>query len=393
MGNLYELSLSTLPIELKLILELLKETDVEISNNRFKNIEIDWDQFLQHAYHHRLFPILYKKLNHAKKYWIPSSVIHQLKSSYEKNTFHMLFLFGEMETINQILQSNGIRSLFLKGPILAKDLYDEISNRTCGDLDLLIPFKDLKIVDHILTDLGYQKDEYIKSLLGDWKWRHHHFTYFHSKKGTKVEIHWRLNPSPSNEPTFEDLWNQRRMFILKDKPIHYLGEEDLFLFLVTHGARHGWSRLRWLMDIHMILNKELDWNKINRKIQILQVSKLVGQSLILSNSLFNTKIPIYVKGLTTKKQSKRLAQDAVFYLERMVNLHHEPVPIEVSKFHARHLFSLMSRRQKILHLLSILHPFYTDAEMLPLPKQLHFLYFPLRPFLLLWKRKNKHVLS
>lgn len=393
MRNLYELNLSTIPIELELILELLKETDVEISNNKFKNIEIDWDQFLQLTYHHRLFPILYKKLYRAKKHWIPSTVIHQLKSSYEKNTFHMLFLFGEIEALNQILQSNGIRSLFLKGPILAKDLYDDISSRTCGDLDLLIPFKDLEVVDQILMGLGYQKDEYIKSLLGDWKWRHHHFTYFHPEKGTKVEIHWRLNPSPSKEPTFEELWNNRRIFVLKDKPIHYLGEDDLFFFLVTHGARHGWSRLRWLLDIHMMLNIELNWNKIKQNIHIFQSEKIVGQSLILSYSLFNTKIPNHVKSLTTNRQSKQLAQDAVFYLERMVNLHHEPVSIEISRFHARHLFSLMSRQQKILHLLSILHPFYTDAEILPLPKQLHFLYFPLRPFLLLWKRKNKHVLS
>jgi hypothetical protein len=393
MRNLYELNLSTIPTELELILELLKETDVEIFNNKFKNIEIDWDQFLQLAYHHRLFPILYKKLNHAKKHWIPSTVIHQLKSSYEKNTFHMLFLFGEIEALNQILQSNGIRALFLKGPILAKDLYDEISNRTCGDLDLLIPFKDLDVVDHILIGLGYEKDEYIKSLLGDWKWRHHHFTYFHPEKGTKVEIHWRLNPSPSKEPTFEDLWSNRRIFVLKDKPIHYLGEEDLFFFLVTHGARHGWSRLRWLMDIHMMLNKKLNWNKIKQNIRNFQSEKIVGQSLILSYSLLNTKIPNHLKSLTIKRQSKQLAQDAIFYLERMVNLHHEPVSLEISRFHARHLFSLMSRQQKFLHLLSILHPFYTDAEILPLPKQLHFLYFPLRPFLLLWKRKKQHALS
>ena len=34
-----------------------------------------------------------------------------------------------------------------------------------------------------------------------------------------------------------------------------------FYFLITHGARHGWSRLRWLMDIDKMLNGKLDWDK------------------------------------------------------------------------------------------------------------------------------------
>lgn len=392
MRNLKGLNLSPLPIELKLLLDLLNNNLVD-TTNVYKNIDIDWNHFLQLAFHHRLYPILYKKLHKEKNQWIPSSVIQQLKNSYEKNTFRMLSLFAEMEELNQVLQSNGMSALFLKGPLLAKDLYEDLSSRTCGDLDVLIPFRDLQAVDNLLVQLGYKKDEYIKTLLGDWKWRHHHFTYFHKEKGTKVEIHWRLNPAPSKEPMFEDLWKRKRQFVLKDKPIHYLGEEDLFLFLVTHGARHGWSRLRWLMDIHKILDKELDWEGIKKNLHSFQSAKLAGQSLILSNSLFNTEIPNEVKDLTSKRQSIQLAQDAVFYLERMVSLHNEPVPIEISKFHARHLFSLMSIQQKVLHLLSILHPFYTDAEILPLPKKLHFLYFPLRPFLLLWKRKSKHVFS
>ena len=31
---------------------------------------------------------------------------------------------------------------------------------------------------------------------------------------------------------------------------------------MTHGARHGWSRLRWLLDIDKMLNGTLDWDKM-----------------------------------------------------------------------------------------------------------------------------------
>ena len=52
----------------------------------------------------------------------------------------------------------------------------------------------------------------------------------------------------------------------------------------------------------------------------------------------------------------------------MVNLHTDPVPEDVAKYHKRHLFSLMSNQQKIFFILSFLYPFPTDAETLPLPK-------------------------
>ena len=33
-----------------------------------------------------------------------------------------------------------------------------------------------------LLKLGYVKDDYIQTVLNDWKWRHHHVTYFHPEK-------------------------------------------------------------------------------------------------------------------------------------------------------------------------------------------------------------------
>ena len=37
--------------------------------------------------------------------------------------------------------------------------------------------------------------------------------------------------------------------MLSHQIYHYLGNEDLLSYLADHGARHGWFRPRWLMDI------------------------------------------------------------------------------------------------------------------------------------------------
>ncbi|MCM3111530.1 nucleotidyltransferase domain-containing protein [Lederbergia lenta] len=391
MNKHIDLNLTNISKELKLILEIVKSENDDISKDWY--VDIDWDLFLQLALHHRLYPLIYTKIMKMEGSRIPSYISQTLYKYYQKNTFRMLHLCGEMEKLGKLFNENEILLLFLKGPILADDLYGDISKRTSGDLDILISIENLDKANALLIDLGYEKDEYIHSVLNDWKWRHHHFTYYHPIQDTKIEIHWRLNPAPSKEPTFNELWVRKRKSLITSYPIYFMGNEDLFYFLVTHGARHGWSRLRWLVDIHQIVKKDLNWNALYHLFKKYQSRYIGGQSLILSAQLLNTTITTDMIPIIKGNRSKSLAQDVIFYLERMVNLHMEPVPVEIAKYHTKHLFSLMSSQQKFIYLLSVLHPYYTDVETLSLPKKLHFLYFPLRPFLWMWRKTRKHALS
>lgn len=388
MNNNFKLDISKISKELKLILEIIKtENSSDISKEYFE--DIDWESFIQLAVHHRLYPVLYLNIVKVKPNWLPQRTLERLSFYYKKNTLKMLQLSGEMEKISIILMENDIRSIFLKGPLLAVDLYGDISMRTCGDLDILVSISDLEKVNGVLKDIGYIKDEYIQTLLNDWKWRHHHFTYYHPSKGTKVEIHWRLNPAPSKEPTFTELWNRKRKSSFTNSPIFFMGKEDLFFFLVTHGARHGWSRLRWLMDIHQFMKKDLNWITTAVLFDTFQSRHLMGQSLILSVQLFNTMLKKEARELINGTLPNKLAQEAIFYIERIVNLHVYPVPRDIAKYHAYHLYNLLSLQQKFSFILSMLHPCYKDAETLRLPQRFHFLYYPLRPILWIWRKTRK----
>lgn len=393
--NNVHMDLTSLPKELRLMLVLLNKQSDEVITacNQTIFVDINWNRFLDLVRHHRVYPVIYRRLKKLTidDEWIPNHVTENLYREYQKNTFKMLHLSGEMEFICRELSENQIRCIFLKGPVLAADLYGDISLRTSCDLDILIAIHDLDHVNELLLTLGYEKDEYIQTVLGDWKWRHHHSTYLHPKKGIKLEIHWRMNPGPSKEPSFRDLWERKRQSTLTSYPVYFLGREDLFLFLVSHGARHGWSRLRWLADIDRISKQRMDWIQVKRQLHKYQYFQIGGQALILAEHLFHTPMTEQMKAITSGKRPRRLAQDALFYIRQMVNLHTIPVPEEVSKYHQRHLFSLMSNQQKLLFIMSFLYPYPEDAETLRLPKKLHFLYFPLRPILWTWRKTRKHV--
>ncbi len=349
--------------------------------------EVDWEEFLIHTQHHRVYPLLYSKVKQLE-HMIPDFVRQSLYSDYKHNIFQMLRLRAEMSGIHELFFEVQIQTLFLKGPILAEELYGDLSLRTCSDIDLLIPLNQLEYAESLLINLGYEKDDYIETVLNDWRWRHHHVTYYHPIKKIKVEVHWRMHPGPGKEPTFDVLWERRRVDKITGTAVYYLGREDLFLFLTAHGARHGWSRLRWLTDMYYLSEQDLDWSLLYKLFQVYSSPHLCGQVLILLSHLLDMKLREEMNPFISRK-ALRLAQEALFYLENRVQLHTKPLAIEVANYHKRYLVRLMSFKQLSLFALSTLHPFPEDAQTLPLPVRLHFLYFPLRPFLWIWRKSRK----
>ncbi|KML27258.1 nucleotidyltransferase domain-containing protein [Priestia aryabhattai] len=388
------LNLDRMPKELKLILELLKEGNEQYLEKYSEGLcrDIDWNLFIKLTLHHRVYPAINFKIKMLNADVVPTYVVQFLNRQYKRNTFQMLRLSAEMEKVSLLFSKHQIQTLFLKGPILAKCLYGDISLRTSSDLDFLIPIQDLAKAEDLLVSLGYEKDDYIHTVLNDWKWRHHHVTYIHPHTEIKLEIHWRLHPGPGKEPCFDELWKRKEKSSITSYPVYLLGTEDLFQFLVAHGARHGWSRLRWLIDIQQIVKRKIDWVKLYTLFTTYHNPYVGGQAIILASQLLNVRVEKKMKPLLISKRSQKLAQEAVFYLETMINLHTDSVPEYVSKYHSRHLFSLMSAQQKLFFTASLLHPYPEDAEMLPLPKKLHFLYFPLRPVLWAWRKTRKDEL-
>jgi len=377
--------------ELRLLLAFLEmEEEAELTFEHWELLqEVDWHKFIELARHHRVFPTISQRLQNRKPPYVPQFVTSLFQRDYYRNTLSMLALSGEMEQLATTFSTGGIKALFLKGPVIAADLYGDVSLRTSCDLDVLVELNQVEAAQKLLLERGYEKDEYIETILNDWTWRHHHYVYNHPQKEIKVEVHWRLNPFPSREPKFEELWERRRQSALINRPIYYLGGEDLFLFLVSHGARHGWARLRWLLDIKQLSNQKLDWTVLPALLHKFQLAAVGGQALWLASRLIGAPLREEMKPLLQSRRAEWLAEDALFYIRRKVNLHSPPVPRDVESYHKKYLFALMPLGQRLKFVASMLHPYPEDARTLPLPKRLHFLYFPLRPFLLVWRRMKR----
>jgi hypothetical protein len=395
MQNNNEIDLSIIPNEFRLLVEIMKmQNDKSIRSFKELLTNTDWEFFLKLAMHHRVYPLIYSKLKKVDKRLIPKYVIENLYQEYKNNTFKMLFLTREMGDLGRIFDENQIRLLFLKGPVIAFDIFGDISLRTSKDLDILVQETDLNRVEEQLLSHGYKRevqDKNEKSKL--------HIAYFHPQKKIEIEIHWRLNPPPLKEPSFNELWNRKRVSTITTHQVYFLGEEDLFLFLISHGSRHGWFRLRWLADIDQIIRNNKISSKSSLSLKTYQHQHLGGKAdlliehaLILASVLMNTPINNDIHSLDRGKQSRKLAHLAInFIIEHgPKSKNNQPVSIKTNLQRAfkiiHYELSVKSILQKFIYLMKLLKPSSADKQTLKLPNSLYFLYYPLHPLLWIWRK-------
>lgn len=377
------------PKEVQFLLDVLNLEQGE--SVRKKIVEgagaIDWTRFMQYARHHRVSPVVYVTLKRNFPDLVPEAVLAKLHRSYVKNTFQMLNLTRDMGRLCEAFQRENVRMLVLKGPALAHELYGDVSLRPSKDLDILVSEEQLTQAESILKDLGFEHIQEFPRILEEWRWRAHHLTYVHPLNQTQIELHWKLNPEAGKEPAFEELWGRRRKCTIGGANVFILGKVDEFINLIIHGSRHAWFRIRWLSDIDRLARGRVDWKAVSETLPEYEADTMLGQTLFLCQKLFHTPVPERMKGLLSER-AKRLAEKCMYYFTDTFNLHSTESK-QVMKRFKRYVFSTMSMKQRLIYILVRLYPSSSDAELVPLPRSLHFLYFPLRPFLWVWRHYIK----
>lgn len=383
MDNAFAGIASGLPNELKLLLEWTKIEPEQ--NTRGRVSEPDWERFLALAEHHRLYPVVADRLRREGVKLDPD-VLQRLRSMSDRNALRMLQLTAEMIEVSKLLSAGGVRSIMLKGPVLAQRLYGGLHLRTSKDLDLLVPENQIDSAEKILQNRGYKLDDQIPRIIDDLRWKTHHVSLSSPANGIQIELHWRLNPDTVRESTFDELWGRRSIVALSGYKVDGLGNEDLFVYLISHGARHGWFRLRWLADIDRLLRMPLRIALLHELLIRNEGRVLAGQAARLCSMLLETPMPDELRVYAQQAKARRLAEQALSIIQNIERVAARPNSHDVNKHYRLYMLSILSFRQKLLRLYGKLYPSSWDALLLPLPRSLHFLYIPLRPVLWLLRR-------
>ncbi|UUL82459.1 nucleotidyltransferase family protein [Sphingomonas qomolangmaensis] len=196
--------------------------------------------------------------------------------------------------LHDALHRVGVAVLVLKGSTLAQRFYATIGVRESVDIDLAVAPDDVSRSWRMLEKMGFDRvtprrllDDAIPPL---YQWAAKDSIHRHRDSGLVVELHWRLSddlvrrelpPPPSWQPVE-----------IEGRTLMALGDDDLFVYLCTHGAAHAWARLKWLADIAAMLAAAPDGGaRYWRHARAAGSARAAASALLLAHQLLGTPLP------------------------------------------------------------------------------------------------------
>ena len=171
---------------------------------------------------------------------------------------HALLQANHIKHILDQLEETGIFFICIKGVALSQRLYQDPTVRYARDIDILVPDKkDVIFLRQQLLSNGWSDaDDYWvdDEPRRDWYMdlaMHH--VMIDPVNGFVLEIHWSLDRLLLNidENELEDvLKSHTEKMMVYHRKINVLSPELELIYVIAHGTRHAWFRLKWLVDVH-----------------------------------------------------------------------------------------------------------------------------------------------
>jgi len=335
-----------------------------------------WQSLFDRAEHHGVLPLLCQALSRAEDL-VPPEQMCALKQSHQTNLHKALFLSREFIRIIDHLSSQGIEIIPYKGLALAETLYGDIALRQSGDIDLLIRASELARIQHAVRELEYvphaplsepQQRAYMKS---------GYECAFDGAAGRNLlEVQWDIQPRFfSVNFDMEGLFRRAVTVSVAGRAVKAPSNEDLFIVLALHAAKHVWGRLIWLSDLARISSLPLNWAWIGRQAWELGIVRILRVTLLLVMNLFETPVPSEAEAnlpadpdafALAEEIESRLASNTIYNAE--------------SRAYFRFMLRLRERRTDQMRFLSrlILTPGPGEWAAVRLPEPLFPLYRPVR---------------
>lgn len=125
--------------------------------NKIEAKNICWDKVVTVSTQHYVLPALYcsfKKNNLL--HFLPVDLVEYAAHITNLNKIRNKKIIEQLKEINNLLINNNITPVYIKGSsFLLQNLYDNISERMIGDIDLLVEKKDCLKASAILVNNGY----------------------------------------------------------------------------------------------------------------------------------------------------------------------------------------------------------------------------------------------
>ncbi len=318
--------------------------------NRFSGIEenhiaviefekMNWENVFSQAIKHRILPIVYCDMlkNNYLKY-INNNWYKALLTIYNNSiNLNKLLLCQAIDLSKQILKKN-ISACIIKGPVLSVYLYEGEGVRPYSDLDILVMKNFLNDMKSIIKEQKYVQGKYDKKenkiieatrseIIQREMFTHesvefHKILYLPFPYDSVIDLNhgvsWKgnkFNQVPEGL-TAEILLHDRKEYNYDKNNIIGLCPENMFIHLCLHLYsesvlfcwQYSWYKnfsdieLIKYIDIALILQKNLDWSRINEMVEEYKIQIPINYAVSLTCMIFpqlkqNINLETYLKPL------------------------------------------------------------------------------------------------
>jgi len=299
-----------------------------------------------------------------------------------------------LRRIAHCLDERGIRYLSLKGPTLAHVLYGNVLLKESADIDILVRPQDTLAAINALQSIGFTSPDTIPPNPHTWKTMQllgKDWAFNDSSNGCHAELHWRVEINPFLLPTRFEQWFQRKTCVnLGGASINMLGNEDLVIQIMVHGARSMWTRLHWLLDFDALLRRDdINWQQVKDACVADGLQQLLLYSWQLSHQLLATPLPAPLSELIGPASAAQL-QRAKKLVDKSLLAMRARRHITWLPFRLCHLQLKQTARFQLFELATMVGPSQPDVMQLPLPVYLLPIYILLRPWFVVQRRLSEH---
>ena len=348
-------------------------------------------RFITLARRHKLGPLVLRKL---AEHGIHHSVIQtRLQKGLDDAKPRALRTNLEIGLLADLAQKAGIPLIIAKGPVLSKTLYGRADLKTSADLDWFTLPETMPQLTTLLQQQGYAHP-YAALKMSPRKLQalyeaQHDIPFTHPARGIPNEVHWSFgtNQQGISPRLYQQSISRAQTLRWGEHTISVFTNEDLFLYLCFHGAKHFWARLNWLVDVNeMITNQaalNLNLPAVQAAAQEYQLTHCLTQTYDLCHSLFGTPLP-----QATPQPSKHRAWLTQKALEEIASDSPETQTTRRVRYFSHLLYDqrLSSSWKSSARFLWQQRYKTEDLLLLDLPDKLFFLYTLLRPYF--WLRKK-----
>lgn len=207
------------------------------------------------------------------------SVRAEAKAAFVRNFFQAAAYQGRFAELEKAFRAHGIEAIALKGLPLSLNLFlTKVGTRELSDIDLLFQKEQLPRVREILQSMGYVKRN--DTDMG------------YQQEGYYLDLHVRLLDRVDKAYRFEldTVWSRREKISDSFEAVQALEPHLNFCYLSAHAMDHGFSRLKWIVDLVMLLPR-CDGERLKSIASETNSLHTVLVSLLVIRELFGAELP------------------------------------------------------------------------------------------------------